>query len=72
MMSETFNLPIRRKLSDYSQEEIAVLNKMHSILSAYNAALGTNNELPLPSYSNNEMSAYSIYRELLIGESSED
>jgi hypothetical protein len=57
---------IYRSPKDFSDDQIQKLNDMHKVLKEYNASLGTENELPLPKYSSNEMAEYSVYRELLI------
>jgi hypothetical protein len=62
---------IRTKTSEFSEEEVTRFNKMHKILKAYNRALGTKNELPLPRFTSEEMGAYSVFREILIAETSE-
>jgi hypothetical protein len=59
---------MKLKTSDYTQAEITRFQKMHEVLTAYNVSLGAKNELPLPEYRDDEMAAYSIYRELLIAE----
>lgn len=43
---------------------------MLKVLAAYNASLGTRNELPLPRYSKKEMAEFSGYRELVIAKES--
>lgn len=58
----------KTKTSDYSQEEIAWFDEMHNVLTAYNASLGSDHELPLPRFSDKEMAELSGYRELLIAE----
>jgi hypothetical protein len=59
-------LPKLKTLDDFTEKEIETFGAMHKILTAYNASLGTKNELPLPRYSDKEMAEYSGYRELLL------
>ncbi|MCC6836678.1 MAG: hypothetical protein IT213_16960 [Cytophagales bacterium] len=59
-------LPKLKTLEDFTQKEIEKFDEMHKVLTAYNASLGTKNELPLPEYTNEEMAEYSGYRELLL------
>lgn len=59
-------LPKLKTLDDFTEKEIKKFDEMHKVLTAYNASLGTKNELPLPNYSDKEMAEYSGYRELWI------
>jgi len=61
-----------KSLEDFTQEEIQKFDEMHRILTAYNASLGTKNELPLPSYNDKEMAEYSGYRELWLDRKCEE
>jgi hypothetical protein len=56
----------RKTLDDFTSKEIEKFDEMHKVLTAYNASIGTKNELPLPDYTDKEMSEYSQYRELLL------
>lgn len=58
----------KRRTSDYHSDEIMKFDQMHIALTEYNKSLGTIEELPLPNFSDEEMAAYSIYREILISE----
>jgi hypothetical protein len=62
----------RKTIDDYSKDEILKFDLMHKTLTEYNKKLGTKNEIPLPKFASNEMSAYSVYRELLIAKESEE
>ncbi len=53
-------------LTDFTRPEVKKFDEMHKVLTAYNASLGTRNELPLPEYTDEEMAEYSGYRELLL------
>ncbi|QLH33291.1 MAG: hypothetical protein HWD62_13540 [Cyclobacteriaceae bacterium] len=55
-----------KALTDFSPRDIEKFDEMHRILTAYNASLGSKNELPLPEYTDEEMAEYSGYRELLL------
>lgn len=57
---------IPKALEDYTPEEITKFDEMHQVLKAYNESIGTNCELPLPDYTDEEMAEYSAYRELVI------
>jgi hypothetical protein len=61
----------KRILSDYSVTEVGQFDEMHNVLSRYNKLLATKMKLTLPEYSDDEMAAYSIYREILISETSD-
>ena len=65
-------LPKLKTLDDFTEKEVKKFDEMHKVLTAYNASLGTKNELPLPKYSNKEMAEYSGYRELWIARKCED
>jgi hypothetical protein len=62
---------MKPNISDYSVGEIKRFQWMHEVLSAYNQALGTKEELPLPDFTDEEMSAYSVYREIWISYNAE-
>ena len=64
-------LPMK-KLEDFTDAEIKRFNLMHAVLIGYNDSIGTNDELPLPSYTDEEMAEYSGYRELVITKECED
>lgn len=53
-------------LAKYTPEEIKKFDKMHEALTEFNEKLETPEELPMPPYSDEEMFAYSGYREMLI------
>jgi hypothetical protein len=55
-----------KTLESYTAQEVEKFDEMHKVLKAYNASIGTKNELPLPDYTDKEMSEYSQYRELLL------
>ncbi len=59
-------LPKLKTLSDFTEKEVRKFDEMHQALTAYNASLGTRNELSLPPYSDKEMAKYSGYRQLII------
>jgi len=59
-------LPKLKTLDDFTKKEIEKFDEMHKVLIAYNASLGTKNELPLPEYTDEEMAEYSGYRELIL------
>ena len=59
-------LPKLKTLDDFTKKEIEKFDEMHKVLTAYNASLGTKNELPLPGYTDEEMAEYSGYRELIL------
>lgn len=61
-----------RGLAGFSSEEIKKFDKMHKVLTEYNAKLGTNDEIPMPEYSDDEMAEYSGYREMVITKECED
>lgn len=65
-------LPILKTLDDFTKKEIEKFDDMHKVLTAYNASLGTKNELPLPDYTDEEMAEYSGYRELLLDKKMEE
>lgn len=64
-------LPKLKTLDDFTKKEVAKFDEMHRILTAYNASIGTDKELPLPEYSNKEMAEYSGYRQLIISKRGE-
>jgi hypothetical protein len=57
-----------KKLEDYQLSEIQHFDEMHKALKEYNARLRTKNPLPLLGYTDHQMSEYSAYREILLGE----
>lgn len=59
-------MPKLKTLDDFTEKEVKKFDEMHKVLTTYNASLGTDHELPLPSYSDKEMAEYSGYRELLL------
>jgi hypothetical protein len=61
-----------KTLEDYTSQEVKKFDEMHKVLSAYNASIGTKNELPLPEYTDAEMSEYSAYRQLIIAKKGEE
>lgn len=63
-------LPKLKTLDDFTQKEIAVFDEMLKVLADYNASIGTDRELPLPPYSDEEMAEFSGYRELVIAKES--
>jgi hypothetical protein len=65
-------LPRLKTLDDFLPKEIEKFDEMHKVLTAYNASLGTKNELPLPEYTDEEMAEYSGYRELLLDKKMEE
>jgi hypothetical protein len=48
-------LPKLKTLDNFTRREIERFDEMHKVLMAYNASLGTKNELPLPEYTDEEM-----------------
>lgn len=64
--------PKLKTLDDFTKKEIEKFDDMHKVLTAYNASLGTKNELPLPDYTDEEMAEYSGYRELLLDKKMEE
>lgn len=64
--------PKLKTLGDFSGKEVKKFDEMFQVLAAYNASLGTKNELPLPQYSDYEMAEYSGYREMVIAKECED
>ncbi|MCC6836679.1 MAG: hypothetical protein IT213_16965 [Cytophagales bacterium] len=65
-------LPKLKTLEDFTQNEIEKFDEMHKVLAAYNASLGTKNELPLPEYTDEEMAEHSGYRQLIIAKKCEE
>jgi uncharacterized protein Smg (DUF494 family) len=61
-----------RGLAGFSTEEIKKFDEMLKVLADYNASIGTNHELPLPPYTDEEMAEFSGYRELVIARECED
>lgn len=63
-----------KTLSDYSQSEIALFEKMHKDLSDYNkkVAQGDEHVLERPLYSPDQMAEYSRYMELLTAKELEE
>jgi phage regulator Rha-like protein len=61
-----------KTLEDFTEKEVKQFDEMHKVLTAYNASLGTRNELPLPPYSDEEMAEYSGYRQLIIAKKGEE
>jgi len=61
-----------KKLEDYTPREKQHFDEMHTVLTQYNARLGTKVELPMPDYTDDQMSEYSGYRELLIAQRSQE
>jgi len=59
-------LPKLKTLDDFTKNEIEKFDEMLEVLAAYNASLGTKNELPLPQYTDKEMAEFSGYRQLVI------
>lgn len=59
-------LPKLKTLDDFTKKEIEKFDEMLKVLAAYNASLGTKKELPLPDYTDKEMSEFSGYRQLVI------
>ena len=64
-------LPKLKTLDDFTKEEVNWFDEMLKVLAAYNASLGTKNELPLPQYTDREMAEFSGYRELVIAKECE-
>lgn len=65
-------LPKLKALDDFTEKEVKKFDDMHKVLKTYNASLGTNNELPLPEYTDEEMAEYSGYREFLLDKKMEE
>ncbi|MBX2943605.1 MAG: hypothetical protein KF860_14805 [Cyclobacteriaceae bacterium] len=61
-----------RRLEDFSICELSKFDEMHKILTEYNVRLGTDDEMPMPKYSDDEMAEYSGYREMVITKECED
>jgi hypothetical protein len=61
-----------KKLQDFSTSEVVKFNEMHCMLTEYNARLGTDDEMPMPEYSDDEMAEYSGYRQMVIAKECED
>lgn len=61
-----------RGLAGFTSKEIEKFDEMHKVLTEYNARLGTNDEMPMPEYSDDEMAEYSGYREMVITKECED
>lgn len=53
-------------LAKYTPEEIKRFDSMQRTLEEFNSKLGTAEELPMPSYTNDEMYDLSSYREMVI------
>jgi hypothetical protein len=71
-MKRKTRLPKLKTLEDYTASEIQKFDEMQRVLSAYNASIATKNELPLPDYTDAEMSEHSAYRQLVIAKQCED
>lgn len=65
------SLPKLKTLDDFSKDEVKKFDEMLKVLAAYNASLGTDHELPLPPYSDEEMAEFSGYRQLVIAKECE-
>lgn len=69
---------MKRKLSrtigldNYTPQEIEIFGQIHKILTEYNARIGTDNEMPMPKYGDDEMAEYSGYRQMVIAKECED
>lgn len=61
-----------KSIDQYSDIEIKKFDRMHEALKAYNQSIGSDNELPIPNFSDDEMMEYSRYRELLIANECEE
>jgi hypothetical protein len=57
---------IQTKLSDYTEEEKKTFDAMHQVLVEYNAQLSAGTHAEIPAYSDEDMAAYSRYREILL------
>jgi hypothetical protein len=55
-----------KMLDDFTEKEVKKFDEMLNVLAAYNASLGTKQELPLPDYTDKEMAEFSGYRELVL------
>lgn len=66
------SLPKLKTLDDFTEKEVKKFDEMLKVLAAYNASIGTKNELPLPKYTNKEMAEFSGYRELVIAKECEE
>mgnify|MGYP000545352508 CR=1 FL=1 len=64
-------LPKLKTLDEFTENEVKKFDEMHQVLTAYNASLGTDHELPLPPYSREEVAELSGYRELVIAKECE-
>lgn len=62
----TAPLPKLKTLDDFTEAEIKKFDDMLTVLAAYNASIGTKNELPLPHYTSKQIAEFSGYRELVI------
>ena len=51
---------------DFTPEQVAIFDEMHRVLTEYNAKLDIDENTPLPNYSQDEVAAYSQYREILL------
>lgn len=65
-------LPKLKRLEDFTQKEVKKFDEMLKVLADYNASIGTDHELPLPPYTDEEMAEFSGYRELVIARECEE
>lgn len=63
-----------KQLKDYTKDERAKFDKMHTVLSEYNRKVQSRQGKPLdtPPFTDHEMFMYSRYRELVIAAECED
>jgi hypothetical protein len=54
------------KITDFTKEQADHFDEMHRVLTEYNAKLDIDENTPMPSYSPDEVAAYSQYREILL------
>jgi hypothetical protein len=60
------------RLANYTPDEIRKFDEMQKVLKEYNAKLGTSEELPMPSYTDDEMAEQSGYMQMVIAKECED
>ncbi len=63
-----FDFESKDSLADYSAEEVEFLDQMHKVLTEFNDSIPEEFEgdIKAPDYTDDEMYAYSHYRQLLI------
>ena len=60
------NQVMKNQLAEYSSEERAKYDAMHTVIGHYNESVRAGQELPKPIYSDHDLSEYSRYRTILL------